>query len=104
MASDLHRTGNEKYRYTVPDCACEVCLYYSRKNGCKRNVCCCAEERRQALEREAKKCRKGGRKRGDHAMGKQEVLRHIKCSFQVLSLLPVWRARQSRPSHEAPQR
>ena len=43
------------YQYTVEDCACEYCLYYRPHRACTQKVCCCAEERRLALEREAKK-------------------------------------------------
>ncbi len=64
MSNGSERSGNAKYRYTVADCACEFCLFHSEEKGCSQDVCCCAEERRQALEREAKKHRRGQQKRG----------------------------------------
>ncbi len=39
--------------YTLADCACEYCLYYGgKKKGCQLEECCCAEEIREARERE----------------------------------------------------
>ncbi len=41
--------------YTLADCACEYCLYYGgKKKGCQLEECCCAEEIREAREREDK--------------------------------------------------
>ncbi len=38
--------------YTVKDCDCRYCLYYGgRKAGCPLDVCCCAQERREAAAR-----------------------------------------------------
>lgn len=52
------------YQYTLKDCACKYCLYYPGKGKpCPLDECCCAEEKRLALEREkaagkvATKCR-----------------------------------------------
>lgn len=46
------RIYNRFQGYSLEDCACKYCLHYSRKTGCKLSECCCAEEKRQALERE----------------------------------------------------
>lgn len=39
--------------YTLADCACIYCLYYSKKRGCSQEVCCCEAEKQEAMEREA---------------------------------------------------
>lgn len=39
--------------YTVADCDCKLCLYYGgKKRGCKLDECCCADDKREAYERE----------------------------------------------------
>jgi hypothetical protein len=39
--------------WSTDDCACEACLYYPGKSKpCPRKVCCCAEEKTEALRRE----------------------------------------------------
>lgn len=39
--------------YSVADCDCTLCLYYGgKRRGCNLDKCCCAEERREAVERE----------------------------------------------------
>lgn len=39
--------------YTLEDCACNLCLHYAgRYKPCPLEVCCCAEERQQAIENE----------------------------------------------------
>ena len=39
--------------YTVEDCSCKYCLHYVRANvPCPLEVCCCEEERKEAVERE----------------------------------------------------
>ena len=37
--------------YTVEDCACRYCLYYSGRS-CILEECCCKEERMEAIARE----------------------------------------------------
>ena len=48
------RRYNKFKSYTLEDCACIYCLHYpGRKNRpCPLEVCCCAEERRLAIERD----------------------------------------------------
>ena len=47
--------------YSTDDCDCKWCLFYGdKKKGCMIDVCCCLEERAQALERETKN-KNGGR-------------------------------------------
>lgn len=42
----------KKYEYTLEDCACKYCLYYSPiKQACKIETCCCLEEKRIAIPR-----------------------------------------------------
>lgn len=58
MASRINRSGRFT-GYTVEDCACKYCLYYQgKKKGCTLEICCCEEERQQALAREARKAHK----------------------------------------------
>jgi hypothetical protein len=38
--------------YTLADCECIYCLYYAKNQGCSRMVCCCLEEKAEAMERE----------------------------------------------------
>ena len=39
--------------YTLADCACDACLHYPGKNKpCPLEVCCCAEEKAEAIKRE----------------------------------------------------
>ena len=53
------RIQNRFTGYTVADCACKFCLYYSGKcRGCTIKICCCLAERQQAAERENKKKRR----------------------------------------------
>ena len=36
--------------WSLADCACEACLYYSGEGKpCLRQICCCAEEKAEAL-------------------------------------------------------
>lgn len=43
----------DKFEYWSPaDCACEFCLHYVKKQPCQLEVCCCAEEKAEALRRE----------------------------------------------------
>ncbi|MCL2218126.1 MAG: hypothetical protein FWB91_14075 [Defluviitaleaceae bacterium] len=37
--------------YSTEDCSCDYCLYKT-KAGCSLEVCCCAEEKAEALLRE----------------------------------------------------
>jgi len=42
----------EKFQgYTTADCSCDYCLYKT-KAGCSLEVCCCIEEKAEALMRE----------------------------------------------------
>ena len=39
--------------YSLEDCACEFCIHYKGKSKpCGQDVCCCAEEKAEALLRE----------------------------------------------------
>jgi len=39
--------------YTTDDCSCEYCLFYAgKKKPCPLDICCCAVEREEALQRE----------------------------------------------------
>jgi len=39
--------------YSLSDCACELCIHYKGKaKPCGQEVCCCAEEKAEALMRE----------------------------------------------------
>lgn len=39
--------------YATADCSCELCVHYAGKSfPCPLDVCCCAEEREEALRRE----------------------------------------------------
>ena len=39
--------------WSLKDCACEACLYFPGKGKpCPRQICCCAEEKAEALRRE----------------------------------------------------
>jgi hypothetical protein len=39
--------------YSLADCACEFCIHYAGKDQpCPLDVCCCADERREAFLRE----------------------------------------------------
>jgi len=47
------RIYNRWQGYTLADCACEYCANYPGKDKpCPLEVCCCAEERREAFLRE----------------------------------------------------
>lgn len=47
------RVYNRFKGYSAADCDCRYCLHYGGKpRGCTVEACCCAEERRQAYERE----------------------------------------------------
>jgi len=47
------RTYNRWQGYTLADCNCVYCVYYpGKKKPCPLDVCCCAEERREAFLRE----------------------------------------------------
>jgi hypothetical protein len=39
----------DKFAYYAEDCSCEYCKYYRGKKGCSRAVCCCEDERRDAV-------------------------------------------------------
>jgi len=39
--------------YSLEDCACEFCIHYKGKSKpCGQEICCCAEEKAEALMRE----------------------------------------------------
>jgi len=39
--------------YSLSDCACEFCIHYIKKQkSCNQEVCCCADEKAEALMRE----------------------------------------------------
>ena len=38
--------------YTTEDCSCEWCLYVARGRRCTLDICCCIDERAEALDRE----------------------------------------------------
>ena len=46
------RIYNKFEYWSVADCSCAYCLHYSRKDGCKRPECCCADIRQEAMRRE----------------------------------------------------
>jgi len=37
--------------YSTEDCSCDYCLYKT-KDGCSLEICCCADEKAEALRRE----------------------------------------------------
>lgn len=42
----------KKFEYSLADCACEYCLFFNGKTqACRREVCCCLEEKAAALAR-----------------------------------------------------
>ena len=45
------RVYNKFVGYSTEDCSCDYCLYKT-KDGCLQEVCCCAEEKAEALRRE----------------------------------------------------
>jgi len=46
------RIYNRWQGYTVADCRCEHCLFYAgKKRPCPLDICCCKEERQEALQR-----------------------------------------------------
>lgn len=52
-AKEAAMQANIGYPYTLADCSCKYCLYYQgKKKPCPLPVCCCAEEKRLAMERE----------------------------------------------------
>ena len=39
-----------KFQYYVEDMDCPLCLHYKgKKRGCSLDICCCLEEKREAL-------------------------------------------------------
>lgn len=47
------RVVNRFKGYSVEDCECKYCLYFAGKGkSCPLKVCCCKEERAEALIRE----------------------------------------------------
>ena len=51
--SNTTRIYNRWQGYTLADCACIYCIHYAGKDRqCPLEVCCCAEERREAILRE----------------------------------------------------
>ena len=47
------RIHNKFEGYSLSDCACEFCIHYKGKTKpCGQEVCCCAEEKAEALLRE----------------------------------------------------
>ena len=47
------RVVNRFKGYSVEDCSCKYCLYYAGKGKpCPLAVCCCKEERAEAIKRE----------------------------------------------------
>lgn len=51
--TEYTRRYNRFKGYTLKDCACEYCLHFAgRKKPCPLEVCCCADEKRQAIEHE----------------------------------------------------
>ena len=42
--------------YTLADCECIYCLHYIENKGCTCSICCCLEEKAEAIEREKSAC------------------------------------------------
>ena len=52
MSANTHIYNKFKW-WSVDDCSCIYCLHYPGKNKpCPLEICCCIEEREEALRRE----------------------------------------------------
>ncbi len=60
--------------YTLADCACEYCLYYGgKKKGCQLEECCCAEEIKEAREREGRNKAGAAENRGPSSFSEERM-------------------------------
>jgi hypothetical protein len=49
----------ERFEYHLEDMDCLLCLFYRGKKGCSRAVCCCLDERADAIAHGRIKRKKG---------------------------------------------
>lgn len=56
--NEMKSTADSFSGYTLEDCACIYCFYRKKKEPCPLPVCCCAEEKRLAREKEHIQSRK----------------------------------------------
>ena len=47
--SDNARIYDKWHGYYLEDCECLLCLYYVKKHRCSLNICCCEEEKHDAV-------------------------------------------------------
>lgn len=52
----------DRFEYYAEDMDCKLCRYWRGKNGCSRAVCCCEDERADAVKHGRIKRRKGWNK------------------------------------------
>jgi len=69
MSSYVNGTPNtrtlDRFEYHLEDMDCKMCKYWRGKKGCSREVCCCEDERADAIANGRIKRRKGWNKRWD---------------------------------------
>ena len=68
MPKYAHETPNtrtlDRFEYHLEDMDCKLCKYWrGTKKGCSRAVCCCEDERAEAIAKGRIKRRKGWDKR-----------------------------------------
>ena len=57
----------DKFEYYLADMDCNVCRYWRGKKGCSRAVCCCEDERADAIAHGRIRRKKGWNRRWDKA-------------------------------------